>query len=47
MRSNRERAVAKHLHERETMFDQNCSPLSKDVEGLGGFLGFDIKGSPA
>jgi len=47
IRSNREKAVAKHLHERDIMFDQNCSRLSKDIEGLGDLSGFNIKGSSA
>ena len=49
-RSNRAKAVVKHLHEREIMFDQNCSQQSKDIGGLGGlgdFSSFDINGSPA
>jgi len=46
-RSNRAKAVVKHLHEREIMFDQNCSQLSNDIGGLGDFSGFNINGSPA
>ena len=49
-RSNRAKAVVKHLHEREIMFDQNCSQQSNDIGGvgdLGDFSGFDINGSPA
>jgi len=35
IRSDRERAVAKHLHEREIMFCQNCFRLPKVAKSLG------------
>jgi len=43
IRSDRARTVAKHLHERETMFRQNCFPLSKDTESLADVSCFDIE----
>lgn len=49
-RSNWAKAVVKHLHKREIMFDQNCSQQSNDIGGVSrvaGFSGFDINGLPA
>lgn len=45
--NDRERAVVKHLPEREIKCHWNCSQLSNNIGGLGGFSGFDINGSSA
>jgi len=45
IRSDRERVVARHLHEREVMFRRNCFQLSKDFGGLADPSSPDIKGS--
>jgi len=45
IRSDRERAVAKHLQEREIMFRQNIFRLSKGVESLVNVSGSDIERS--
>jgi len=44
IRSDRERAVVMHLHEREAMFDQNCFRLSNDIADPADFSCFDMKG---
>jgi len=47
IRNERERAVVKHLVEREIKCHWNCSRLSKDIRGLADSSVFDIKGSSA
>ena len=47
IRNDRERAVVKHLPEREMRCHWNCSQLLKDIGRLADFSGFDINGSSA